>query len=83
MITEKGNIPLNRGLIKIIQTPQVFDTERIIKAYNQTYTPEFTDDASVLEKTGEKIVLVEGNRQNIKITTPEDLIIAEELFSST
>ena len=83
MITEKGNIPLNRELIKLIQTPQVFDSERIIKAYNQTYSPEFTDDASVLEKTGEKIVLVEGNRENIKITTPIDLIIAEELLSST
>jgi 2-C-methyl-D-erythritol 4-phosphate cytidylyltransferase len=83
IITDKGNRPLNREFIKLIQTPQVFDSERIIRAYNQEYSIEFTDDASVFEKSGEKIILVEGNPHNIKITTPVDLIIAEELFSST
>jgi 2-C-methyl-D-erythritol 4-phosphate cytidylyltransferase len=83
IVTEKGNEPLNRECIKLIQTPQVFDSERIKIAYNQEFNPGFTDDASVLEKAGEKIVLVEGDPHNIKITTPIDLIIAEELFSFT
>jgi 2-C-methyl-D-erythritol 4-phosphate cytidylyltransferase len=82
IMTEKGNRPLNRELIKIIQTPQVFDSELILKAYNQDYNEGFTDDASVLEKTGEKIILVDGNPENIKITTPVDMIIAEELISN-
>jgi 2-C-methyl-D-erythritol 4-phosphate cytidylyltransferase len=82
ILTEKGNRPLNRELIKLIQTPQVFDSELILKAYKQEYSPAFTDDASVLEKAGEKILLVEGNPQNIKITTSIDLIVAGELLSS-
>ena len=67
--------------IKLIQTPQVFRTSLIKKAYQQDYLPEFTDDATVLEKTVERINLVEGNRENIKITNPEDLIIAQSLFT--
>jgi len=82
MVTDQGSLPVNRQHIKQIQTPQVFRAELIKKAYLQDYRPEFTDDATVLEKTGEKIILVEGNRENIKITNPEDLIIAEALFQS-
>jgi 2-C-methyl-D-erythritol 4-phosphate cytidylyltransferase len=81
MITEQGNIPVNRQFLRIIQTPQVFDSKLIKKAYLQDYTPEFTDDASLLEKTGEAIHLVEGNRENLKITNPEDLAVAEALFN--
>ncbi|NLA47917.1 MAG: 2-C-methyl-D-erythritol 4-phosphate cytidylyltransferase, partial [Bacteroidales bacterium] len=62
------------------QTPQVFHTDLIKKAFFQDYLPEFTDDAIVLERTGTSINLVEGNRENIKITTPEDLILAEILM---
>ena len=68
--------------INQIQTPQVFNTTLIKDAYKQEYAPEFTDDATVLEKTGEKINLIEGNRENIKITNPEDLIISAALFST-
>jgi 2-C-methyl-D-erythritol 4-phosphate cytidylyltransferase len=82
MITEQGNMPVNRQYIRIIQTPQVFDAKIIKKAYLQDYSPDFTDDATLIEKTGESIHLVEGNRENIKITSPEDLIIAEALFHS-
>jgi 2-C-methyl-D-erythritol 4-phosphate cytidylyltransferase len=81
MITETGNSPINRLNVKQVQTPQVFSAELIKKAYLQDYLPEFTDDATVLEKTGVKINLVEGNRENIKITNPEDLIIAQSLYS--
>ena len=80
IVTDKGSKPVNREAIRLIQTPQVFDTEKIQTAYNQKFNPAFTDDATVFEKTGEKIVLVEGNVQNIKITTPLDLILAEELM---
>jgi 2-C-methyl-D-erythritol 4-phosphate cytidylyltransferase len=52
----------------------------IKKAYLQEYSEAFTDDATVLESTGERIVLVDGNRENIKITTPEDLLLAETLL---
>jgi 2-C-methyl-D-erythritol 4-phosphate cytidylyltransferase len=81
MVTDQGSTPINRLNVKQIQTPQVFDAGLIKKAYLQEYLPEFTDDATVLEKTGEKINLVEGNRENIKITNPEDLFIAQTLFS--
>lgn len=83
MISGKGNKPLDRTGIKLVQTPQVFHTDLIKKAFLQDYRPEFTDDAMVLERTGECINLVEGNRENIKITAPEDLIIAESLMEAT
>jgi 2-C-methyl-D-erythritol 4-phosphate cytidylyltransferase len=60
----------------------VFSAALIKNAYLQEYNPEFTDDATVLEKTGEKINLIEGNRENIKITTPEDLLISAALLKS-
>ena len=83
IVTDKGSKPVNRGLMKLIQTPQVFDAERIQIAYNHKFNPAFTDDATVLEKTGEKIVLVEGSIQNIKITTPLDLVLAEEILKQS
>ncbi|NMC39645.1 MAG: 2-C-methyl-D-erythritol 4-phosphate cytidylyltransferase [Bacteroidales bacterium] len=72
--------PVNRNLVKQIQTPQVFRVELLKKAYRQEYDPSFLDDATVVEKTGVKINLVEGNRENIKITNPEDLFIAQTLL---
>ena len=80
IITGFGNLPVNRFYVKQIQTPQVFRAELIKKAYLQEYNTEFTDDATVLEKTGEKINLIEGNRENIKITNPEDLLISTALL---
>lgn len=80
MISGDGNKPLDRTGIKLVQTPQVFHTDLIKKAFLQDYRPEFTDDATVLEMMKIRINLVEGNRENIKITTPEDLIIAESLI---
>jgi len=80
MISEQGSTPVNRLLVRQVQTPQVFHSALIKKAYQQDYLPEFTDDATVLEKTGTRINLVDGNRENIKITTPEDLIISAALL---
>jgi 2-C-methyl-D-erythritol 4-phosphate cytidylyltransferase len=80
ILTDQGSLSVNRLHVKQIQTPQVFNAELIKKAYLQEYRPEFTDDATVLEKTGEKINLIEGNRENIKITNPEDLLISTALL---
>jgi 2-C-methyl-D-erythritol 4-phosphate cytidylyltransferase len=82
MITENGNIPVDRNSLKIVQTPQVFNARLIKKAYLRDFSPETTDDAMLLEKTGEMIHLVGGNRENIKITNPEDLAIAGTLIST-
>jgi len=81
IVTDTGNHPINRLQVRQIQTPQVFSAELLKKAYNQCYRPEFTDDATVLESAGEVINLVEGNRENIKITTPEDLLISRAFLS--
>ncbi|HCE57434.1 MAG TPA: 2-C-methyl-D-erythritol 4-phosphate cytidylyltransferase [Prolixibacteraceae bacterium] len=74
------NRPADRSQIYLVQTPQTFQTSLIKNAYQITRTDNFTDDATVLESTGATINLVEGNRENIKITTPADLIIAEAFF---
>jgi 2-C-methyl-D-erythritol 4-phosphate cytidylyltransferase len=68
---------VNRSDYKIVQTPQCFKLDLIKKAFEQDYSIAFTDDATVLERTGAKINLVEGNPENIKITTPADLILAK------
>ena len=79
-ITENGSVSVNRSEYKFVQTPQVFDGELLIKAYRQDFLECFTDDASVVEAMGAKMHLVAGNRENIKITTEMDLIIANELM---
>jgi len=73
----KTNEAVSRSCYKIVQTPQCFTAELILKAYQQEFDELFTDDATVVEKLGETIHLVAGNRDNIKITTKEDLLIAE------
>lgn len=70
----------DRSQFRLIQTPQTFDLAMIKKAYQIREEPSLTDDASVAEKTGHTISLFEGSYENIKITTPEDLIIAEALI---
>ena len=71
--------PVARTEVRLIQTPQVFRGSVIMKAYSREYDPAFTDDATVAEASGVKIHLTHGNRENIKITTPEDLAVAETL----
>ncbi len=78
----EGSITVNRDDYKLVQTPQVFDVELLKQAYNQSYTPHFTDDASVVEALGVPVALTVGNRENIKITTPFDLKIATVLLDS-
>jgi len=71
---------VKRDEFVLVQTPQVFEISLLKKAYEQPYILDFTDDASVVEKLGTKIILVEGNRENIKITNQTDLLIAEVLL---
>lgn len=68
-----------RGDFRLVQTPQTFDIKLLKQAYKQPYSNNFTDDASVVEALGHEVKLVEGNRENIKITTPFDLEVAEIL----
>jgi len=80
IIENAFNRPIDRQAVRIVQTPQCFRSSPIKQAYNVNFHETFTDDASVLEKTGERIYLSEGNKENIKITTPEDFLIAEAIL---
>jgi 2-C-methyl-D-erythritol 4-phosphate cytidylyltransferase len=68
-----------RNDYRLVQTPQTFDIQLLKAANRQPHNDNFTDDASVVEAFGQEITLVEGNRENIKITTPYDMIVAEAL----
>ena len=70
---------VNRDIYKLVQTPQVFRANELKDAYSVDFDKSFTDDASVFERSGRDVFLVNGNRENIKITTPFDLIIAKAL----
>ena len=71
-----------RGDYRLVQTPQTFDIQLLKAANRQPYNDGFTDDASVVESYGHAITLVEGNRENIKITTPYDITVAEAILTS-
>ena len=75
--SKSRTVPRNR--YRLVQTPQTFRLSLLRDAYDQPYSEAFTDDASVVEALGHPVTLVEGNRENIKITTPYDLAVAEIL----
>jgi len=79
---EGGSVHMDRNSLKRVQTPQVFRSNRIKKAYKQPYNQAFTDDASVYETAYGPPNLVEGNRENIKLTTPIDIKLAQLLIDS-
>ena len=76
-----GGKNVMRDDYRIVQTPQTFDISLAKQAFNQGYKEQFTDDASVIESLGCQVAMVEGNRENIKITTPFDIKVAEALLS--
>jgi 2-C-methyl-D-erythritol 4-phosphate cytidylyltransferase len=80
MIKGQENVAVDRSIYFSVQTPQTFLSGQILKAFEQPYESTFTDDASVAERAGYAIHMVEGNTANIKITTPTDLVIAEALL---
>ena len=69
-----------RDRYRLVQTPQVFKLSVLRKAYEQRFVETFTDDASVVEASGKDVVAVEGNRENIKLTTPFDMLVARTLM---
>ena len=77
LLTANGNKTVNRDKVKLIQTPQTFHSKILLPAYAIDYKDRFTDEATVAEAFGLKVNLVEGEVENIKITTPADLFIAE------
>jgi 2-C-methyl-D-erythritol 4-phosphate cytidylyltransferase len=79
-IENEGSVTVPRSDYRLVQTPQTFDIQLLKAANHQPYNDGFTDDASVVESYGHAITLVEGNRENIKITTPYDMKIAEVLI---
>ncbi|WP_420187975.1 2-C-methyl-D-erythritol 4-phosphate cytidylyltransferase [Bacteroides pyogenes] len=81
VVTKDGSRMVNRAEYKLVQTPQVFDAELIKQAYRQDFNPLFTDDASVVEAMNIPVFLTEGNRENIKITTPFDLKIGDAFLN--
>ena len=72
---------ISRSALRIVQTPQVFRSDILRRAYEQTYDTRFTDDATVVEALGTTIRLYPGERSNIKLTTPEDMVYAEAMIS--
>lgn len=80
MVQADRSQALSRDNLRIVQTPQAFDAAALKVAFARTYEAGFTDEASVWEQAGRQVHLVEGARDNIKITMPEDLVIAEALL---
>ena len=81
MDADGGSRALDRSSLRAVQTPQVFDARLLIEAYLQPYDPTFTDDASVVERHGHDVTLVDGDPVNLKITRPMDLALAEYLLN--
>ena len=80
VVEGESNEVIPRSKLRIVQTPQVFRSDILRRAYQQPYDSRFTDDATVVESLGIKITLIEGERSNIKLTTPEDMIYAEAMI---
>jgi 2-C-methyl-D-erythritol 4-phosphate cytidylyltransferase len=79
--TPTANVAVDRNKVRIIQTPQTFYSNTVKVAFEQDYDELFTDEASVVERSGVKINLVDGDVTNIKITKPIDLVIAEKILA--
>lgn len=75
------NRPADRNFVRIIQTPQTFTSTLLLPAFKASYREEFTDEATVLEAYGSKVELIEGEHDNIKITRPTDMMIAERIIA--
>ena len=71
-----------RDRYRLVQTPQVFRLSLLRSAYSQRYVEAFTDDASVVEAMGDRVYAVEGNRENIKLTTPFDMMVAKTIIET-
>lgn len=82
LLTAEGNEAIDREKIKLVQTPQTFHSKILLPAFQIDYKDKFTDEATVVEAFGMKVSLVEGEENNIKITRPLDLLIAEKILEA-
>jgi 2-C-methyl-D-erythritol 4-phosphate cytidylyltransferase len=82
LLTDEGNVALERNSVKLVQTPQVFHSKILLNAFKIDYKDKFTDEATVVEAFGIKVNLVQGEENNIKITTATDIVIAEQLINT-
>ena len=82
LVTDDVNEPIARELVKMVQTPQVFHSKILLPAFNIDYKDKFTDEATVIEAFGLKVFLVEGEDDNVKITRPSDLLMAEKILDA-
>lgn len=82
MVGEGSSRVVDRELLRAVQTPQTFHTDLILPAFLQAYDPAFTDEATVVERSGRSIELIEGEETNIKVTYPTDLLVAERILRS-
>ena len=73
---------IDRNKVRIVQTPQTFRSEILVPAYEQEYQPSFTDEAGVVEASGQEVFLIEGDYDNLKITRPIDIFLAEKILQS-
>ena len=80
LIMEEGNEAIDRSKVRLIQTPQTFHSKILLPAFNIDYKDKFTDEATVVEAFGLKVFLLEGEENNIKITRPMDMLIAEKIL---
>ena len=81
IVNAAGNVVANRNLVRLVQTPQTFLSEWLLPAFNVPFHESFTDEATVVEAQGRKIELVEGEYENIKITRPADMLVAESILA--
>src|SRR5258705_12390040 len=81
IVHDEGNDAIDRNNVMLVQTPQTFHSKILLPAFQIDYKEKFTDEATVVEAYGLKITLVEGEENNIKITRPGDLLIAERIIN--
>jgi 2-C-methyl-D-erythritol 4-phosphate cytidylyltransferase len=81
IVNDEGNDAIDRNKVMLVQTPQTFHSKILLPAYQIDYKEKFTDEATVVEAFGLKVTLVDGEENNIKITTPVDLLIAEKIIN--
>ena len=81
IVNDEGNDVIDRNKVMLVQTPQTFHSKILLPAFQIDYKEKFTDEATVVEAYGIKVTLVEGDENNIKITRPVDLLVAERIIS--
>lgn len=82
VVDGENSKPVDRDTMRSIQTPQTFRAELLLPAFLQGYTDNFTDEATVVEAYGSRVYLIEGEKSNIKLTTPEDMVVAESTIKA-